>query len=182
MKRIRCPYCDQLIVLSNERIKVALSQEGRLSLVCSGCKKQIKARIRPVSAEKLPESSEPEGLLAPAAIFVVENAFAYKQTLKFGPGVHSIGRKNKDTQIDLPIQTSDPSMDRHHCLLKVQVDSDGNWSYAIKDDESRVGTFIAGRCLSDREWFCLNETTVITLGATSLIFEPHPDENDQTAQ
>ena len=34
-------------------------------------------------------------------------------------GVNAIGRRNKDTATDIPIITSDPSMDRHHAIIKV---------------------------------------------------------------
>ncbi|MDY6122017.1 MAG: FHA domain-containing protein [Porphyromonas sp.] len=186
MKRVSCPKCDYRITISNDRIRQALADRGRLVLVCPSCGRQIKAQLKTTGKQEQ-QGMEERGELSPAVIIVVENAFAYRQVLRFGKGIHSVGRQNKDTEVDLAIQTSDPSMDRHHCLIRAEVDSQGHWTYALKDDDSRVGTFVAGFCLGDKEWLVLRETTIITLGATSLIFEPHPDkdtieEDNTTAQ
>lgn len=172
MKRIHCPSCNELITLTKERLKKACSdQDGRMVIVCPACGKQLKAKVKFISKEGINELQE-EGSLAPAKIIVVENSFAYRQELSFGQGKLSIGRYNKDTEIDIPIQTNDPSMDRHHCILDVEKDDSGHWTYRLADDSSRVGTFIFGRLLQPKEWVKLTETTIITLGATSLIFEP----------
>ncbi|MDO4671988.1 FHA domain-containing protein [Falsiporphyromonas endometrii] len=174
MKRVHCPGCDELITLPKEKLtKACADQDGRIVVVCPACGRQLKAKIKLITKEEQNDLHQ-EGDLAPARIFVVENAFAYRQELAFGPGLLSIGRHNKDTDVDLAIQTSDPSMDRHHCLLQVKRDDNGVWSYKIADDESRVGTFVYGRILEPKEWVNLTDTTIITLGATSLIFEPNP--------
>ena len=83
-------------------------------------------------------------------IIVVENVFGYKQLFPLYVGVNAIGRRNKDTATDIPIITSDPSMDRHHAIIKVTEGRTGKLRFAVADDDSRVGTFLAGELLAPR--------------------------------
>ena len=85
-------------------------------------------------------------------IIVVENVFGYKQLFPLYVGVNAIGRRNKDTATDIPIITSDPSMDRHHAIIKVTEGRTGKLRFAVADDDSRVGTFLAGELLAPKEW------------------------------
>ena len=104
--------------------------------------------------------------------------FGYKQLFPLYLGLNGIGRRNKDTQTDIPIITSDPSMDRHHAVIKVTEGRTGKLRFALADDDSRVGTFIAGELLQPREWRYLQAGDVLTLGATSVIFSDEPLSED----
>ena len=108
----------------------------------------------------------------------MENVFGYKQLFPLYLGLNGIGRRNKDTQTDIPIITSDPSMDRHHAIIKVTEGRTGKLRFALADDDSRVGTFIAGELLQPREWRYLQAGDVLTLGATSVIFSDEPLSED----
>ena len=112
-------------------------------------------------------------------IVVLENVFGYKQYFPLKKGLNHIGRRNKDTKTDIPIITGDPSMDRHHCIIKVGQTKKGKTVWSLSDYDSRVGTFVAGDLLGPKEQYNLHDGDVFTLGATSIIFssEPIPQED-----
>lgn len=168
MKRVFCPKCDQMLTLSDERIKEAVTQnEGRLDVVCDMCGHQLRMRINTKRKSDDNDADKPLAMLT-----VVENAFGYKQQFPLLPGSWHIGRRNKDTVVDIPIVTGDPSMDRHHCIIRVEADENGGMRLFLQDNDSHVGTFLAGRLLDAGEWAPLSIGDVITLGATSLIISP----------
>lgn len=177
MKKIFCPKCDTPISLSRERIDEARqSGDGRLTLLCPNCTRQINLRIR-LPKEKAEDKPTPEAESL-GHLIVVENTFGYKQYFPLHLGTQGIGRRNKDTQVDIPILTTDPSMDRHHCLIRVTQGKTGVLRFALADDNSRVGTFLGGRLLEPKEWAYLEPGDVLTLGATSLIFSNEPLPTD----
>lgn len=53
-------------------------------------------------------------------ITVLENAFGYRQEFPLHAGDNIIGRASKGTEVDIPIETSDMSMDRRHCIINVK--------------------------------------------------------------
>ena len=111
-----------------------------------------------------------------------KDVFGYKQLFPLYVGVNAIGRRNKDTATDIPIITSDPSMDRHHAIIKVTEGRTGKLRFAVADDDSRVGTFLAGELLAPKEWRYLQPGDVLTLGATSIIFSDEPLPEDPTIE
>ena len=112
----------------------------------------------------------------------MENVFGYKQLFPLYVGMNAIGRRNKDTSTDIPIITGDPSMDRHHALIRVTEGRTGQLRFAVSDDDSRVGTFLAGELLAPKEWRYLQPGDVLTLGATSIIFSDEPLSEEATLE
>lgn len=170
MKKIFCPKCDEAISLSSARLR-ELREKGdeRHSIVCPSCTQQLRIRLRSPKAQ---EDKDPRGEEAShyGYITVLENVFGYKQRFALRKGINRIGRRNKDTETDIPIITGDPSMDRHHCIIKVSQTKSGATICSLIDHESRVGTFVAGNLLGLREQYNLSDGDVFTLGATSIIF------------
>ena len=103
------------------------------------------------------------------SIVVVENVFGYKQVLPLKEGDNVIGRRNKGTEIDVPIETADPSMDRKHCIINVKRNKQGKLIYTLRDNQSITGTFLMNEILGDKDRVRIEEGTIITLGATTLI-------------
>lgn len=173
MKRVLCPKCDELISINSKRIQeLRESDKERMTLSCPKCAHQLRIRLRHHS--EITKGDESGQHLSWGHIVVLENIFGYKQYFPLRKGLNHIGRRNKDTETDIPIITGDPSMDRHHCIIKAQLSKQGNQRWSLKDDDSHVGTFVAGGILGDGEWYDLHEGDVFTLGATSIIFYPHP--------
>ena len=52
-----------------------------------------------------------------------------------------IGRRSKGTDVDISIETSDPSMDRRHCVINVKRNKQGELIYTLRDNQSITGTF-----------------------------------------
>lgn len=179
MKKIFCPKCDTAIPLSREHLSKLIAQgEERISLVCPQCAHQLNLRLRlPQGQTKAAKQSRPD---RPSVghLVVLENVFGYKQFFPLFLGDNHIGRRNRDTQTDIPVITADPSMDRHHACIRVTEGKTGRLRYALSDDDSRVGTFVGGRILEPREWCYLEPGDVITLGATSIIFSDEPLSED----
>ncbi len=179
MKKIFCPKCDTAIPLTRDRLEeLKTSGEERFSLVCPACAHQLNLRLKtPQTKAKTVETRPSVGSLT-----VVENAFGYKQRFPLYLGTQGIGRRNKDTQTDIPVITADPSMDRHHALLKVTEGKTGLLRFALQDDDSRVGTFVAGELLAPKEWRYLQTGDVFTLGATSIIFSDEPLSEEEQVE
>lgn len=179
MKKIFCPKCDEAIVLSAQKLKELKESDGeRMAIVCPSCTHQLRIRLKG-SAQSDNEDERDSQSENWGHIVVLENVFGYKQYFPLKKGLNHIGRRNKDTKTDIPIITGDPSMDRHHCIIKVGQTKKGKTVWSLSDYDSRVGTFVAGNLLGPKEQYNLHDGDVFTLGATSIIFssEPIPQED-----
>ena len=84
-------------------------------------------------------------------------------------GDNVIGRRNKGTEVDVSIETSDPSMDRSHCVINVSRNRKGKIIYTLRDNQSITGTFLMNEILGEKDRVRIEEGAIITLGATTLI-------------
>ena len=168
MKRILCPKCDNYITF--DETKYAEGQS--LVFICEHCKKQFSIRI---GKTKLKATRKEEVLDEQAnsrdcgSIVVVENVFHYKQVLPLSMGDNVLGRYVKGTNINLPIETVDPSVDTKHCIIRVQRNKRGELQYILWDAPSNTGTFYMNDILGDNEKVTLSDGDIITIGATTLI-------------
>lgn len=168
MKRVLCSKCDNYITFDETKY----SEGQSLVFVCDNCKKQFSIRI---GKSKLKATHKEEVLDEQAnkedfgSIVVIENVFGYKQVLPLSEGDNTIGRRSKGTEINVPIETSDPSMDRSHCIINVKRNKQGETVYTLRDNESITGTFLMNEILGVKERMRIEEGAIITLGATTLI-------------
>ena len=165
MKKVRCPKCNSYTLFDETRY-----QPGqRLVFVCSSCNKQFGIRL----PEAPKPSEEPEAPDNPSlgTIVVVENAFHYRQELPLEMGDNVFGRYVQGTSINKPIETVDPSVDTRHCIIRVQRGKDGQLQYILRDAPSGTGTFYMNEILRDQDRVRLEEGSVITIGATTLILK-----------
>ena len=169
MKRVRCPKCDNYIVFDETKYRDGQS----LVFQCSECGKVFGIRIG-VSRlrdrqkdEQLDERADENGC---GSIVVIENVFHYKQVLPLKMGDNTIGRYMKGAKVDLKIETNDPSMDISHCVINVTRDKKtGKLKYVLRDGPSNTGTFVDNQILGDREKRVIEDGSLFTLGATSII-------------
>lgn len=171
MKYIICPYCKRRI--TEEELRCYERSGGRVVMNCPNCKRRLAFRI----LEEEPEvcNSEPAqqgvGIPAFAYLKVIENVFGYAQRFPLVEGLNRVGRYNdRFSELEVPIRTNDPSVDRNHCMINVQSTESGEVQVEIWDNDSMTGTFINTRELMPDEHHLLQEGEVITLGATSIIF------------
>ena len=157
MKRVLCPKCDNYITFDETKYTEGQS----LVFICEHCKKQFSIRI---GKSKLKANNEDFG-----SIVVVENVFGYKQVLPLKEGDNLIGRRSKGTDVDISIETSDPSMDRRHCVINVKRNKQGELIYTLRDNQSITGTFLLNDILGDKDRVRIEEGAIITIGATTLI-------------
>ena len=168
MKRILCPKCDNYITFDETKY----SEGQSLVFICEHCKKQFCIRI---GKTKLKATRKEEVLDEQAnsqdcgSVVVVENVFAYKQVHPLKEGDNVIGRRNKGTDVDVSIETADPSMDRKHCVINVSRNKQGKLIYTLRDNQSITGTFLMNEILGAKDRVRMNEGDIITLGATTLI-------------
>lgn len=174
MKRVRCPKCDSYIVFDETKY----SEGQTLVFECSQCRKKFAIKIgvnkltsTQKDANKNPETND-EGF---GSITVIENVFGYRQSFPLHPGDNVIGRYNKGDEIDIPIETTDRSMDRRHCIINVKRTDNGDTTYTLRDFPSLTGTFLFNRLLADRERATIENGAIITLGATTIILECKED-------
>ena len=172
MKRVRCPKCDHFIQFDETKYTEGQS----LVFVCDNCQKQFGIRIgvsklRALQKEenKATTLSEEDQREAVGSIVAVENVFGFRQEHPLHLGDNIIGRRNKGDDVHIPIETNDPSMDRRHCILNVKRGKTGNLIYTLRDNDSITGTFVMNEILGPKDQVRIEDGTVITLGATSLI-------------
>lgn len=171
MKRVRCPKCDNFITFDETKYQAGQS----LVFVCPQCNKQFGIRM---GVSKLRETRKEEQLDEHAnengygSIVVIENVFAYKQVIPLQMGDNIIGRYMKNSGINCPIETVDPSVDMNHCVINVSRDKKGNLKYTLRDGPSYTGTFVDNVILGDRERRVIEDGTLFTIGATSIIYAP----------
>lgn len=169
MKRVRCPKCDNYIQFDETKY-----EEGQsLVFVCNQCKKQFGIRIgkSKLNAANRREEvvDETDGLQDYGNIVVVENVFAFKQVLPLKEGDNVIGRRSKGTEVDIPIESNDPSLDRRHCIIHVKRNKQGEVVYTLRDNDSVTGTFLMNELLGPKDRVRIEGGAIITLGATTLI-------------
>lgn len=168
MKRVLCPKCENY--LSFDETKYSEGQS--LVFVCEHCGKQFSIRLGK-SKVKVPHREEkPEEEVAKNEfgwITVIENVFGYKQVLPLQEGDNVIGRRCVGTVINTPIETSDMSMDRRHCIINVKRNKQGNLIYTLRDAPSLTGTFLMNEILGDKDRVRVEDGAIITMGATTVI-------------
>ena len=103
------------------------------------------------------------------SIVVIENVFHYKQVIPLHMGDNVIGRYQKGNPINTPFETVDPSVDLNHCTITVSRDKRGNLRYTLADNNSNTGTFVDNVELTPRERRVIEDGTLFTLGATSIL-------------
>ena len=175
MKKIRGPKCNNYITFDASNYV-----DGQVLVFdCPDCHKQFKIRIgkdRLRDKDRAVDLQEQKDEAQYGYIVVVENVFSYKQIFPLHLGDNLIGRSNLGTEVDIPIETSDPSMDRRHCYINVSKDKRGELVYTLRDNDSVVGTFLMNDILAPKDRIRLSDGDVITLGATSIILRSQPDE------
>ena len=103
------------------------------------------------------------------SITIIENVFAFKQVLPLTEGDNIIGRRQAGAPIEVPIETSDMSMDRRHCIINVRKNKQGEIIYTLRDAPSLTGTFLNNEILGDKDRIRIEDGAIITIGATTFI-------------
>ena len=168
MKRVRCPKCDHYIIFDESQY-----QQGQsLVFQCDECGKQFGIRIgtsklKAVQKEENPDA-ETDGQGC-GSIVVIENVFHYKQVIPLQMGDNVIGRYQKGNPVNTPFETVDPSVDLNHCTINVSRDKRGNLRYTLADNNSNTGTFVDNVEIKGKERRLIENGTLFTIGATSII-------------
>ena len=169
MKRVRCPKCDNYIQFDETKYEAGQS----LVFICDNCKKQFGIRLGKAKLNAANQREEvideKEGVKDFGNVVVIENTFAYKQVLPLQEGDNLIGCRCKGTDVEIPVETNDPSMDRRHCIINVKRDKQGKIIYTLRDNNSITGTFLMNEILGPKDRVRIEEGAIITLGATTLI-------------
>lgn len=174
MKRVRCPKCDNYITFDETKYSAGQS----LVFKCDQCGKEFGIRIG-VSKLRNTQKEENAELNADGqrstdeapcgSIIVIENVFHYKQVIPLHMGDNVIGRYQKGNPVNTPFETVDPSVDLNHCTLTVSRNKRGQLRYTLSDNNSNCGTFVGDVELQPRERRIIEDGTLFTLGATSII-------------
>ena len=179
MKRVRCPKCDNYITFDETKYEAGQS----LVFKCDQCGREFGIRIgvsklRNTQKEENPDEQEnAEGC---GSIVVIENVFHYKQVLPLRMGNNVIGRYQKGNPINTAFETVDPSVDLNHCTINVSRDKRGELRYTLMDNNSNTGTFVGDVELQPRERRIIEDGTLFTLGATSIILRTADVEEDHS--
>jgi len=182
MKRVRCPKCDNYITFDETKYTAGQS----LVFKCDQCGKEFGIRIgvsklrntqKQENAELNDDFGERSSEEAPCgSIVVIENVFHYKQIIPLHMGDNVIGRYQKGNPINTPFETVDPSVDLNHCTITVSRDKRGQLRYTLSDNNSNTGTFVDNVELTPRERRIIDDGTLFTLGATSILLRTVENE------
>lgn len=168
MKRIRCPKCENYLTFDETKYTEGQS----LVFVCDHCKKQFSIRLgktKMKAPQKEEKPDEQEFQQQCGSLTVIENVFSFKQVLPLHEGDNLIGRRQPGSPIDVPIETSDPSMDRNHCVVNVRRNKQGQLVYTLRDNDSMTGTFLMNEEIGPKDRIHIHEGDIFTIGATTLI-------------
>mgnify|MGYP000057765183 FL=1 len=168
MKRIRCPKCENYLTFDETKYTEGQS----LVFVCENCKKQFSIRLgktKMKAPQKEENPDETEYKEAFGSITVIENVFGFKQVLPLLEVVNKSGRRCVVTVVIIPIETSDMSMDRTHCIINVKRNKQGNLVYPLRDAPSLTGTFLNNEILGDKDRIRIEDGAIVTIGATTFI-------------
>lgn len=159
MKKLRCPKCDMFISFND-----ADYGEGQtLVFECPHCGKQFSIRIKKKTEGN--EISEDDF----GYVLILENIFGFEQKLKLTLGDNIIGRYNKGTDINQPIRTNDPSIDRIHCIINISRNKKGELVYTLRDASSITGTFLKNEIIGAKDRIRISDGSIITIGAATMI-------------
>lgn len=157
---------------------------------CNDCGKEFGIRIgvsklrntqKAENAEMTADNGQRSADEAPCgSIIVIENVFHYKQIIPLRMGDNVIGRYQKGNPVNTPFETVDPSVDLNHCTLTVSRDKRGQLRYTLSDNNSNCGTFVGDVELQPREHRIIQDGTLFTLGATSIILRGADVEEDHS--
>ena len=188
MKRVRCPKCDNYITFDETRYEAGQS----LVFKCNECGKEFGIRIgvsklkntqKDENVEMADDRGERSTEEAPCgSIVIIENVFHYKQILPLRMGDNIIGRYQKGNPINTAFETVDPSVDLNHCTLNVSRNKKGGLRYTLSDNNSNTGTFVGDVELQPRERRIIEDGTLFTLGATSIILRTADSEENHSQQ
>jgi uncharacterized protein YbaR (Trm112 family) len=176
MKRVRCPKCEGFITFDETKYEAGQS----LVFQCPSCGKEFGIRIgvsKLRATQKEEQFDEQANELGYGSIVVIENVFHYKQVIPLRFGDNTIGRYMKGCGLTAPIETNDPSIDIHHCVINVGRDKRGELKYVLRDGPSNTGTFVDNEILGDRERRVITSGTLFTIGATSIILRGVEEED-----
>lgn len=168
MKRIRCPKCESYLTFDETKY----SEGQSLVFECEHCKKQFSIRLGKTKMQvpqKEEKPDEEEFKEAFGNITIIENVFGFKQVLPLQEGDNIIGRRCVGTVINVPIESSDMSMDRRHCVINVKRNKQGELIYTLRDAPSLTGTFLNNEILNDRDRIRIEDGAIVTIGATTFI-------------
>ena len=122
---------------------------------CDECGKQFGIRIgtsKLKATQKEDNPNEQANENGYGSIVVIENVFHYKQVIPLQLGDNVIGRYQKGNPINTPFETVDPSVALNHCTINVST-----------------GTFVDNIEIKGRERRIIEDGTLFTIGATSII-------------
>ena len=179
MKRVRCPKCDNYITFDETKYEAGQS----LVFKCDQCGREFGIRIgvsKLRNTQKEDNPDEQENTEGCGSIVVIENVFHFKQVLPLRMGNNVIGRYQKGNPINTAFETVDPSVDLNHCTINVSRDKRGGLRYTLMDNNSNTGTFVGDVELQPRERRIIEDGTLFTLGATSIILRTADVEEDHS--
>ena len=186
----QCPQCNRQFGI---RIGVSTLHKTHKEERLEAAKAAAKAAAAKAAASKSPEETitPPQegayggGLSSYGSIIVVENVFHYRQVLPLQLGDNVIGRYVRGTNINTPIETVDPSVDTTHCVINVSLspprgELERGLIYTLRDGPSGTGTFVGNTILRDQDRLRIEDGTIITIGATTLILQAGDAPEEET--
>jgi len=168
MKRVRCPKCEHFITFDETKYTAGQS----LVFKCPDCGKEFGIRIGVSKLRERQKDDNPDEQANDqgcGSIVIIENVFHFKQVVPLQMGDNVIGRYQKGNPANATFETVDPSVDLNHCTINVSRDKKNRIRYILQDNNSNTGTFVDNVELAPKERRVIEDGTLFTIGATSII-------------
>ncbi|MCD8287264.1 MAG: FHA domain-containing protein [Porphyromonadaceae bacterium] len=168
MKRVLCPRCDGYVTFNEQRCDEGMA----IYLVCPHCGKNFSLLYEEIFMHPdVPDYG---------TLVVLENNCCERQEYPLSWGENVIGRRNKGTDVDIAIESSDADLERRHCIIQVGSNRNGEIVYTLRDCSARAGTYFRQNRLGKHEQVRLDDGDVVSIGGTTFIlYLPAHDEEDK---
>ena len=113
-------------------------------------------------------------------LVVIENVFHLKQEIPLYEGDNVVGRHVKGTKANAAFKTVDPSVDTTHCVVNVRINKQTQQPvFTLSDAMSNTGTFLMNNILGDKAKVIIQDGSIITIGATTMILRVGDVESEE---
>lgn len=164
MITVQCPSCGQLIEkIKNPKKKMLEGGRERGTDMGAGAPVPVRETSRRIFTK---EECEKINVLA-WLVKITGNVGVFE--LKFGK--QTVGRENSTKKSDVPVPTKDATTSGAHCLIEINIMSQGFLEYKISDNKSLNGVYVgASQKLKEGEKVNLLNGIKIHLGGNEFIF------------
>lgn len=159
--------CKKCVNTTSVEVNAALLNQARINQ-----QKQKQSNTVPIDSHTEIISSHSQSKVLKCLFLIQRNEDTMAQNIEVNLGEFILGRRTADDSSNkLSIKTNDDTMSRNHCVINFNKSKSGIYEISIKDNNSKNGTFVNGKLLSEYDIKVLNNRDEIKIGQTKILIE-----------